>query len=51
VEVSDSLLVSFFVLKFVGVFYWIFYRDSKYLFIPLSPLYESIIWELVGVHI
>ena len=43
-EVSDPLFVSSFVLEFVGVFYWIFYLDSEYLFIPLSPLHESIIW-------
>ena len=50
-EVSDPLFVSSFVLEFVGVFYWIFYLDSEYLFIPLSSLYESILWKLVGVHI
>ena len=43
-EVSNPLFVSSIDLEFVGVFYWIFYLGSEYVFIPLSPLYESIIW-------
>jgi len=49
--VSNPWLVSPFVLSLLEYSIGYVCLDSEYLFVPLGPLYESIIWKLVGVHI